>query len=64
MGGIVVVASEGGSSISQAMSTVVTLANNAMQIITGNEVLMVLFVASLIGVGFGVIRRAKSAARS
>lgn len=64
MGGIVAVASDGGTSLTQAMSTVVSLANSGMQIITGNEVLFVLFVSSLIGVGFGVIRRAKGAARS
>ena len=63
MGGIVAVASDGGTSITQAMSTVVQLASSAMQIITGNEVLMVLFVSTLIGVGFTVIARAKATAQ-
>ena len=49
----------GGSSLSSAISQVTTLASNAISIITGNEVLMVLFVAGLVGVGFAVVRAAR-----
>ena len=54
----------GGTSLSSAISEVTTLASNAISIITGTEVLMVLFVAGLVGVGFAVVRAAKHAARS
>lgn len=57
-----VVAAE--SSITSAVSEVVNLASSALGIITGNTVLMVMFCAGLIGVGFGVIRKAKSASRA
>lgn len=51
-------------SLTDALGTVVTLASNAFSIITGNQILMVLFCASLMSVGFGVIISAKHAARS
>ncbi len=58
------VLASGGSGLTSAISEVTTLASNAISIITGNEVLMVLFVAGLVGVGFSVVRAAKHAARS
>ena len=42
------------------LTSVVT---SCLGIITGNEILMTCFVACLAGVAFGVIRKAKGAAR-
>lgn len=52
------------TAMEQALTSIGNLVTTGMGIITGNEVLMVLFCAGLVGVGFGVIRRAKGAARS
>lgn len=51
------------STITTALSTVSTLATNAIGIITGNDVLMVMFCGGLLGIGFRVIRQAKRAAK-
>ena len=46
-----------------ALVEVGNLVTTAMGIITGNEVLMVLFCGGLLGVGFTIIKQAKQAAR-
>lgn len=63
-GVIVAAATEGATTgVTEALKTVVQLATDGMSIITGNPVLMILFCASLMSVGFGVITAAKHAAR-
>lgn len=59
-----VLLAEAGTSVSSAVSEVVSLASSAISIITGNPVLMIMFCAGLVGVGFGVVRKAKGASRS
>lgn len=46
-----------------ALTQVVSLVSSAMTVITGNDVLMVLFCGGLLGVGFKIISQAKHAAR-
>lgn len=46
-----------------ALTTISTLVTTALGIITGNDVLMVLFCGALLGVGFRVISQAKRAAK-
>lgn len=48
--------------ITAGIQQVTAVAQSALGIISGNELLMALFCVSLVGVGFGVISRAKSAA--
>lgn len=48
--------------IATGIAQVTSVAQSALGIITGNELLMALFCVTLVGVGFGVISRAKSAA--
>lgn len=51
------------NTLSTALTQVGNLVSTAMGIITGNEVLMVLFCGGLLGVGFKVISQAKRAAK-
>lgn len=50
------------TSMEAALTQIGNLVTTGMQIITGNEVLMVLFCAGLLTVGFRVIRSAKRSA--
>lgn len=50
--------------MTEALANVSTLVTTAMGVITGNEVLMVLFCGGLLGVGFKVISQAKHASKS
>lgn len=52
------------TSVTTALSTVSSLVTTAISVITDNEVLMVMFVAGLVGIGFNVIRKAKASAGS
>lgn len=50
------------NTITTALSTLTQVVTSCLSIITGNEILMVCFVACIAGVGFGIIKRAKRAA--
>lgn len=53
---------EGASSaidISSALTTVGSVFTSAMDIVTGNAVLMVFFASGLLGIGFRLIRKAR-----
>lgn len=52
------------STLTTALTNVGTVVTQAIGIITGSEVLMVLFAGGLLGVGFKAIKRAKSAVRN
>lgn len=51
------------SGIASALINVGTVVTQAIGIVTGNEILMVLFAGGLLGVGFKAIRWAKKAVR-
>lgn len=46
--------------MADALTTITSLVNTALGIITGNEVLMVCFVGGIIGIGFRVISQARN----
>lgn len=48
--------------ISDCLTTLGTVASNAWTIVSGNPVLSVLFCVSLVGAGFGILKRAKKTA--
>lgn len=50
--------------MSTALTTISTLVTTSLGIITGNDILMVLFCGGLLGVGFKVIRQAKRTSNS
>lgn len=50
--------------MADALTQVSNLVTTAMGIITGNDVLMVLFCGGLLGVGFKIIAQAKRASKS
>ena len=49
--------------ITTALEVCGTLATEAVEFITSNEIAMICFAASLLGIGFGIFRKAKNAAR-
>ena len=49
--------------MTSALTQIQSLVTTAIDIITGNEVLMVLFCGGLLGVGFRVIKSAKRTAK-
>lgn len=49
--------------VTSALSTLTSIMSSAMSIITGNAVLMVMFTAGLLAVGFKLIRKAKGAVK-
>lgn len=51
------------STISTALTEVGTIVTQAVNIITGNTVLFVIFCGGLLGIGFRVIKQAKRAAK-
>ncbi|HEX3038605.1 MAG TPA: hypothetical protein VHO94_06395 [Oscillospiraceae bacterium] len=50
-----------GSSITSGISDVLTAAGQAVTFLTGNPLCLVFIGASLLGVGFGIFRKAKGA---
>ena len=48
--------------ITSALEVVGTLATEAVDFITNNEIAMILFASSLLGIGFGIFHKAKNAA--
>ena len=52
-----------GIDVSTALTTLSTVFTSALGLITDNAVLMIFFASGLLGVGFGLIRSAKKAAR-
>lgn len=50
--------------MTEALVQVSELVTTAMGVITGNEVLMVLFCGGLLGIGFKIISQAKRSAKS
>ena len=48
----------------EALTQVSSLVTTAVTTITGNEVLMVMFVGGLLGIGFKIVAQAKHAARA
>lgn len=55
---------EGGVTITSALSTISSAASSVMTFITGNELMMVLFCSSIVGLAFSFIRKAKRTARA
>lgn len=53
---------ESGTTVTSSLSTLTEVVKSCLGIITGNEILMVCFVACIAGVGFAIIKRAKRAA--
>lgn len=51
-------------SISDALSEISSIVSTGINLITANTVLMVLFCAGLMGVGFRIISQAKRASRN
>lgn len=51
------------NTISSALTEVGTIVTQAVNIITGNSVLFVIFCGGLLGIGFRVIKQAKKAAK-
>lgn len=47
--------------MTEALATITELTTTALGIITGNPVLMVCFVGSVVGIGFRVISQARNA---
>lgn len=47
-----------------ALTEISSLVTTAFSIITGNDILMVLFCGGLLGVGFRIIAQAKEASRA
>lgn len=50
--------------MTEALTTLGTLATTAIGIVTGNEVLMVMFCGGLLGVGFKIVSQAKKASKN
>lgn len=48
-------------SLSTALTSVGTIVTQAIGIITGNDILMVMFAGGLLGIGFRAIRQARRA---
>lgn len=55
----VILASTEGSSVSSAISTLIGLVPDVINIITGNPVLMIFFCAGILGIVIGIIKRLK-----
>lgn len=53
----------GALDITSSLSTLTSLFTWGIQTVTSNSVILAIFVASLAGVGFGLIRKAKSAVK-
>ena len=51
------------TTLTSALSDVGTVVTQAVSIITGNTILMVMFAGGLLGVGFKAIKQAKRAAK-
>lgn len=49
--------------MADALANLTSVVTTCLSIITGNEVLMACFVLCVAGAGFGVIKKAKNAAR-
>lgn len=49
--------------MAEGLTNLTTMVSSCFSIITGNEILLTLFVATLAGSAFGVIRKAKGAAK-
>jgi hypothetical protein len=58
-----VLGAETAMTVTSALSEISTLVSTGVSIITGNDVLMILFCGGLMGVGFRIISQAKRAAR-
>ena len=52
-----------GTAVSTALTTVWSVVNGCVEFITGNAVLMVIFVAGLVPIGFKIFRKAKNSVR-
>ena len=52
-----------GTTIATALSQVGTIVTQCLGVITGNEILFVIFAGGLLGIGFKAIRQAKRAAK-
>lgn len=59
----ILAAEEGATALTTALSNITSVVSTGVSIITGNEVLMVIFCGCLLGIGFRVIKQAKRAAR-
>ena len=59
----ILAAEEGATTLSTALSNISTVVSTGISIITGNEVLMIIFCGALLGVGFKVLKSAKRAAK-
>ena len=55
---------ETATAMSTALGQITDVVSTCFSIITGNQILMVCFVACIVGIGFGVISRAKAAAKN
>lgn len=49
--------------LTEALAEITSLVSSAVGIITGNDILMILFCGGLLGVGFRIVSQAKRAAR-
>ena len=59
----ILAAAEGATTLTTALDNIGTVVTKAVSIITGNEVLMIIFCGCLLGVGFRVVSQAKRAAK-
>ena len=52
-----------GAAVTAALTTVWSVVDGCVDFITGNAVLMVIFVAGLVPIGFRIFRKAKNSVR-
>lgn len=51
------------TALTTALTSIQTLVTNAVTVISGNDLLMIMFCGGMLGIGFRIIRQAKGASR-
>lgn len=52
----------GGVSVTDALGTLTEVFSSALGLITSNPIMLIFFASGLLGIGFGLVRRARRAA--
>lgn len=53
---------ESGVNVTTALNTLTEVFTSALGLITANPIMLIFFASGLLGIGFGLVRRARSAA--
>lgn len=53
-----------GVDVTGALNTLTTVFSSALELITSNPIMLIFFASGLLGIGFGLVRRARRAAGS